>query len=89
MLQVIKATPVRIRKITSGGQSGVDRAALDAAPELGLETGGWCPPGRVCEGGIIPRAYNPDETNNERFRLSPPYIFNLFAIPWPLLFYGS
>jgi hypothetical protein len=30
-------------KIVSGGQTGVDRAALDIAIELGLEYGGWCP----------------------------------------------
>jgi hypothetical protein len=30
-------------KIISGGQSGVDRAALDAAIALGIDYGGWCP----------------------------------------------
>ena len=30
-------------KIISGGQSGVDRGALDAAREMGLKYGGWCP----------------------------------------------
>ena len=33
--------------IISGGQSGVDRAALDAAVARGLPYGGWCPRGRV------------------------------------------
>ena len=32
-------------KIVCGGQTGVDRAALDIAIELGLEYGGWCPKG--------------------------------------------
>ena len=32
-------------KIISGGQSGVDRAALDVAIERGLDWGGWCPKG--------------------------------------------
>ncbi len=36
-------------KIISGGQSGVDRAALDAALALGFEYGGWCPRGGVAE----------------------------------------
>jgi hypothetical protein len=36
-------------KIVSGGQSGVDRAALDVAIELGLEYGGWCPKGGWAE----------------------------------------
>ena len=44
-------------RIVSGGQTGVDRAALDAALELGLETGGWCPKGRLAEDGVIPQRY--------------------------------
>jgi hypothetical protein len=35
--------------IISGGQSGVDRAALDAAEALGLPYGGWCPHGGWAE----------------------------------------
>lgn len=31
--------------VISGGQTGADRAALDAAWDCGLETGGWCPKG--------------------------------------------
>lgn len=46
-----------VRKIVSGGQTGVDRAALDAAKELGLERGGWCPKGRLAEDGAIPDDY--------------------------------
>lgn len=46
----------RIR-IVSGGQSGVDRGALDAALELGLPCGGWCPAGRRAEDGTIPERY--------------------------------
>jgi hypothetical protein len=36
-------------KIISGGQSGVDRAALDVAIERGMEWGGWCPKGGWAE----------------------------------------
>ncbi|MGI9021338.1 MAG: YpsA SLOG family protein [Solirubrobacterales bacterium] len=36
-------------RITSGGQTGVDRAALDAAIALGLDYGGWCPAGGWAE----------------------------------------
>jgi hypothetical protein len=43
--------------IVSGGQSGVDRAALDVAQELGLECGGWCPAGRWAEDGPIDDRY--------------------------------
>jgi len=36
-------------KIKSGGQTGVDRAALDTAIERGMEWGGWCPQGGWAE----------------------------------------
>jgi len=44
-------------KIVSGGQTGVDRAALDVALDLGIPCGGWCPHGRTAEDGIIPSRY--------------------------------
>ncbi len=44
-------------KIISGGQTGVDRGALDAALECGVEAGGWCPEGRKAEDGVIPDQY--------------------------------
>jgi hypothetical protein len=46
-----------IGKIISGGQTGVDRAALDVALELGIPCGGWCPKGRLAEDGRIPDRY--------------------------------
>jgi hypothetical protein len=49
-------------KIISGGQTGVDRAALDVALELGLGCGGWCPKGRRAEDGRIPEHYPLQET---------------------------
>lgn len=52
----------RPEKIVSGGQSGVDRAALDVAAELSLPRGGWCPKGRDAEDGPIPDAYPLKET---------------------------
>jgi hypothetical protein len=51
-----------IGKLVSGGQSGVDRAALDAALELGVPCGGWCPRGRAAEDGPIPARYPLTET---------------------------
>ena len=44
-------------KIISGGQTGVDRAALDVAIEHRIECGGWCPAGRFDEFGKIPDRY--------------------------------
>jgi hypothetical protein len=44
-------------KIVSGGQAGVDRAALDVALKHGIECGGWCPAGRLDEFGRIPDQY--------------------------------
>jgi len=44
-------------KIISGGQTDVDRAALDAALECGIDCGGWCPEGRQEEDGIILEKY--------------------------------
>jgi hypothetical protein len=48
--------------IRSGGQSGVDRAALDVALELGVPCGGWCPRGRRAEDGPIDPRYPLQET---------------------------
>ena len=44
--------------IISGGQTGVDRAALDIAIEQGIPHGGYCPKGRRAEDGIISSKYN-------------------------------
>ena len=46
-----------ITKIVTGGQTGVDRAALDVAMQLGIPVGGWCPRGRRAEDGRIPDSY--------------------------------
>ena len=46
-----------LEKVVSGGQTGVDRAALDAAMSLGIPCGGWCPKGRTAEDGFIPARY--------------------------------
>jgi hypothetical protein len=49
-------------KIISGGQTGIDRAALDVALELGIPCGGWCPKGRRAEDGPVPDRYPLQET---------------------------
>ena len=44
-------------KIVSGGQTGVDRGALQAAMDLVLDWGGWAPKGWRAENGTIPPLY--------------------------------
>jgi hypothetical protein len=56
-----------VERIVSGGQTGVDRAALDAALELGLACGGWCPRGRLAEDGNIPAHYPLRETPTDDY----------------------
>jgi len=51
-----------LRTIVSGGQTGVDRAALDVAIMLGFAHGGWCPAGRLAEDGPIDARYALRET---------------------------
>ena len=55
-----------VKRIVSGGQTGVDQAALRAAQSCGLECGGRCPPGRLCESGTIPSNFPLVETPVER-----------------------
>lgn len=56
----------KVRKIVSGGQTGVDRAALDFALENDIEIGGWIPRNRWAEDGRIPDKYpNLRETESE------------------------
>ena len=50
--------------ICSGGQTGIDRAALDCAEEMNIISGGWCPLGRRSEDGIIPPEYLMIETSS-------------------------
>lgn len=61
-------------RIVSGGQTGVDQAALDIALELGIPCGGWCPRGRWSESGRIDDQYPLNETESanpaERTRLN-------------------
>lgn len=56
-----------IQKIISGGQSGVDRAALDTALEKHYQIGGWCPHGRRAEDGPIPKHYPLRETQSPAY----------------------
>lgn len=65
--QSASIVPAARLKIFSGGQTGVDRAALDVAIELGFPHGGWCPRGRVSEDGVIPSQYQLIEMESELY----------------------
>jgi len=54
-------------RIVSGGQTGVDRAALDVALRLGLPCGGWCPRGRRAEDGTLDPRYPLLETRSSGY----------------------
>ena len=54
-------------KLVSGGQTGVDRGALDAAMALGIQHGGWCPRGRLAEDGRIPTRYRLTDTESSEY----------------------
>lgn len=58
-----------MEKIVSGGQTGADRAGLDAALELGISLGGWCPRGRRAEDGPIDSKYPLRETGADDCRV--------------------
>lgn len=60
-----------VTTVVSGGQTGVDRAALRVARELGLGIAGWCPPGRASEAGPIPPDLPLRETPQERSPAAP------------------
>jgi putative molybdenum carrier protein len=67
-LPVRTAAIVKALKIISGGQTGVDRAALDVALKHGIDCGGWCPAGRLDEFGSIPERYPVRELEAGGFR---------------------
>lgn len=68
--EAVEFAPPRVvvEKIVSGGQTGVDRAALDAAAALGIAGGGWCPKDRRAEDGAIPPRYPLTETPSRDYR---------------------
>ena len=62
-----KVADLVIARIVSGGQAGMDRAALVAALELSLPCGGWCPKGRKAEDGLIAPRYPLQETPTDDY----------------------
>ena len=65
--QAVKSQRPTIEKVISGGQTGVDRAALDVALAMGIDCGGWCPKGRRAEDGCIPSRYPLTETSSATY----------------------
>lgn len=55
-------------KIISGGQTGADQAALDAAIHIGIPHGGWLPRGRKTEAGPLPKTYRLQELGSPKYR---------------------
>lgn len=61
---------MKLLKIVSGGQTGADRAALDAAIACGFPIGGWVPKGRKAEDGVIPARYpGLQETDTDAYEI--------------------
>ena len=56
-----------IEKIISGGLTGADRGALDAAIKLGISHGGWIPKGRKTEDGTLPEKYQLKEMSTSSY----------------------
>jgi len=54
-------------RIISGGQTGADRGGLNAAIDLELPHGGWCPKGRLAEDGAVPERYQLSETETASY----------------------
>ncbi len=68
-------TSWRLERIIAGAQTGADRGGLDAAIELGMPHGGWCPRGRKAEDGRVPECYQLVETDAASYR--PRTQFNV------------
>ena len=60
---------MKIEKVISGGQTGVDRGGLDAAISLGIPHGGWCPKGRKAEDGKVPEEYLLEEIDTPDYKV--------------------
>jgi len=68
------APSITLKRIVSGGQTGVDRGALDAAMTNGFDCGGWVPGDRTAEDGVISDRYPvtplPNGNYQQRTRLN-------------------
>lgn len=78
--------PLALEKIISGGQTGADRAALDAALEAGFPCGGYCPKGRKAEDGVIDDSYPLDEIDGGYAQRT---LMNVQAADATVVFYST
>ena len=76
-------------KIISGGQTGVDRAALDFAKERGIERSGWAPKGWKAEGGTIPEEHRAFMRETVSADYWPRTVFNVNNSTATLIVYDS
>jgi hypothetical protein len=60
---------LKLRKVVSGGQTGVDRAALDFTIRRGIPHGGYCPKGRRSESGRIAARYRLTECASSEYTM--------------------
>ncbi|MCG6930713.1 MAG: putative molybdenum carrier protein [Desulfofustis sp.] len=56
-----------LKKIISGGQTGADQGALDAARDCGFPYGGALPAGRKTERGMLPQVYVMEVLESDRY----------------------
>jgi hypothetical protein len=56
-----------LKKIISGGQPGVEIAALDAALQLDIPHAGWAYKGRKTDDGVLPEQYNVQGIDNPSY----------------------
>ena len=56
-----------IEKIISGGQTGADRGAIDAAIKYSFPYGGWIPKGQLTENGTLPDEYKLKEMPTKNY----------------------
>lgn len=72
---------MKVNKIISGGQTGVDIAALEVAKKLNIETGGWAPPDLQNEAGDIPSRFNLEPTPTT-FSKNAPHLPRSLRTEW-------
>ncbi len=84
-----KDTMTRPSKIISGGQTGVDRAALDFAESAGFHRGGWAPRGWAAEDGAIPERHRPFMRETPSADYGPRTILNMRDCTAALIVFDS